>query len=235
MEKTSQLKNSVISALTDIIENRSKETCGHIERTEKYLKILVNAITEHGIYINDLKELDLDILYSAARLYDIGKIFIPESILKKPDKLTQDEFEIMKTHTIKGERVIDQIISGVSGAPDKTNIDGTAEAAAKTGTFAVSGEAYSEFLRYAKLCAGYHHERWDGKGYPRRLDRLKIPIHGRIMAVIDVYDALISERPYKKPFTPEEAAKIIIDSSGEMFDPLIADAFFESRQKFVDA
>jgi len=207
IDKTIKLQSEFISAVTSILENRSKETTGHIERTVKYIKILINAMKERKTYSNDLKELDLDVLYYSARFYDIGKILIPDSILNKHEKLTVNEFEIIKTHALEGEKIISQIITQ-------------------------SGND-SLLLRYAKLFAGYHHERWDGKGYPRRLDRLNIPIQGRIMSVIDVYDALISERPYKKPFTPEEAVKIIIDSSGEMFDPLIADVFFDIREKFI--
>ena len=205
-ENIIKMQNNIIIALTDILENRNKETSGHIERVIKYQKLLINAMKERGTYINDLKALDLNMLDFSARLYDIGKIFIPQAILNKHDKLSFNEFEIIKTHALEGERIIDQIASRTEADP--------------------------EFLRYAKLYAGYHHERWDGKGYPRRLDRLNIPIQGRIMAIIDVYDALVSERPYKKPFTPEEAVKIIMDSTGEMFDPLIADVFFDIKEKF---
>ena len=112
----------------------------------------------------------------------------------------------MKTHAMEGEKIVDQIITRTGSA--------------------------GEYLQNAKLFAGYHHERWDGKGYPHRLDRLNIPIQGRIMAIIDVYAALVSERPYKKPFSSEEAVKIIMDSTGEMFDPLIAETFYEVRKEF---
>jgi len=207
-EKTMKMQNNIVIALTDILENRNKETSGHIERVIKYQKLLIDAMKKHGTYINDLKALDLDMLNFSARLYDIGKIFIPQAILNKHDKLTNNEFDIIKTHALEGERIIDQIAS-------RTKAD-------------------SDFLRYAKLYAGYHHERWDGNGYPRRLDRLNIPIQGRIMSVIDVYDALVSERPYKKPFTPEEAVKIIMDSTGEMFDPLIVDVFYEVKEQFFN-
>ena len=209
-DKISELQNlqdSMIIVLADMITNRDRKISGHIERTTAYFKILVDEMVKRGKYINDLKKFDLNILCSSARLYDIGKLLIPDSILNKPDKLTNDEFEIMKTHAMEGEHIIDQI-----AARTKTNM---------------------EFLNHAKLFAGFHHERWDGLGYPRKLDRLNIPIQGRIMAIIDVYDALISKRPYKNPFTPEEAVKIIMDSAGEMFDPLIAEVFFEERERFI--
>jgi len=199
---------NIVTVLADIIVNRGKGKIGRVERISKLMKILVCAMKEHKTYINDLKDLDIDLLCSSARLYDIGKIFIPDSILNKPDRLTSNEFEIMKTHSIKGENIISEI--------------------------AFQTKANVEFFNHAKLLAGYHHERWDGNGYPRKLDRLNIPIHGRIMTIIDVYDALISERPYKQPFTPVEAGKIIVDSAGEMFDPLITDVFFEIKDQIYN-
>jgi len=111
----------------------------------------------------------------------------------------------MKTHAVEGERIIDEII-------------------ARTGD--------GDFLRNAKLFAGYHHERWDGKGYPRGLKGTDIPLHGRIMAVVDVYDALVHDRPYKKAFTAEEAVKIITDNSGTHYDPKIIDVFYDLREQF---
>jgi len=207
-QKTVQLQhlqNGIVFVLADMVENRDKGTGGHVERTTTYIKILIDAMIARGIYADEIGEIDLDLFVSSARLHDIGKISISDVILNKPAKLTDEEFEIMKTHVAEGERIIDQIVS-------------------RTGNV--------EFLRNAKLFAGYHHERWDGKGYPRGLEKTNIPLQGRIMALVDVYDALLSERPYKKPFTPEEAFKIIIDSSGKQFDPLIADVFFEVREQF---
>ncbi|MCL2229754.1 MAG: HD domain-containing protein [Treponema sp.] len=204
-----KLMNSMVVVFAEIIDNRDKGIVGHLERTTKFLKILTDAMIEHKVYNSELGEFDLNSLYSASRLYEVGKIFIPEIILNKPGKLTQEEFEIMKTHAIQGERIIDRI--------------------------SLMTEAKVEFLHHAKLFTGYHHERWDGKGYPCGLDRLNIPLQGRIMAIVDVYNALVSERPYKTPFTPEEAVKIIMDSTGEMFDPLIADVFFEVKEQFYNA
>jgi len=208
-EKTEQLEklqNSMVFVLADMIENRDKETGGHVERTSAYIKILIDAMVERGVYAEELCIYHLDMLCSSARLHDVGKICIPDAILNKPGKLTDEEFNIMKTHAAEGKRIIDQIVS-------------------RTG--------YTmEFLTNAKLFAGYHHERWDGKGYPHRLDRLNIPLQGRIMAIVDVYDALVSERPYKKPFTADEAMKIIIDSAGEMFDPIIVDVLNGIKEQF---
>ncbi|MCL2209432.1 MAG: HD domain-containing protein [Treponema sp.] len=203
-----KLQDSMVAVFADIIESRDNITSGHIERVIKCLKILTEALIRRGKYTDELSKLDLDIFYSAAQLYDIGKIFISDSILNKSGKLTFDEFETMKTHAIEGECVFDQI-----DKLTKTNF---------------------KFLEYARLFAGYHHERWDGNGYPRGLDKLNIPIHGRIMAIIDVYVALVSERPFKKAFTPEDAVKIVMDSTDEMFDPEIAEIFFEEKEKFKD-
>ena len=200
------LLNDIVFVLADVVESRDKETTGHIERTTAFIKILVDGMVERGVYSNELNKMDLDLLRFSACLHDVGKIAIPSSVLGKPSRLSNEEFEIMKTHSLEGKRIIDKIIS--------------------------RSEKEQEFLQHAKIFAGYHHERWDGKGYPHGLNRLNIPLQGRIMAVVDVYDALVSERPYKKPFTPEEAVKIIMDSTGEMFDPLIAEVFFEVRKQF---
>jgi putative two-component system response regulator len=201
-----KLQNGIVSVVADIAEYRGRGTGAHIERTAVYLKILIKAMLARGKYTIELSGIDPDMLCCSARLYDVGKIVIPETVLNKPGKLTNEEFELMKTHAVQGERIIDKIIS-IAGNDDK-------------------------FLHNAKLFAGYHHERWDGKGYPRGLDRLNIPLQGRIMAIIDVYSALVSERPYKQAFTGEEAEKIIMDSTGEMFDPLIAEVFYDAREQF---
>jgi putative two-component system response regulator len=207
-QKTVQLQNlqnGIVFVLADMVENRDKGTGGHIERTTAYIKILLDAMMERGVHARELGEMDLDLFISSARLHDVGKISISDVILNKPGKLTDEEFEIMKTHSAEGERIIDQIISRTEDV---------------------------EFLRNAKLFAGYHHERWDGRGYPRGLAGMDIPLQGRIMAVADVYDALVSERPYKKPFSSDEAVNIIMENSGKQFDPSIADVFYEVKDKF---
>jgi len=208
-EKTIQLQNlqnGTVHVLADMVENRDRGTGGHIERTANYLNVLLDAMQSRGIYAYEINEMDRELLISSARLHDIGKINISDNILNKPGKLTDEEFECMKSHSLEGERIIDQIVS-------------------RTGSDV-------EFLQYAKLFAVCHHERWDGKGYPRRLAGTNIPLQGRLMAIVDVYDALLSERPYKKPFTQEETVKIIMDNAGTQFDPLIAEAFFDAREKF---
>jgi putative two-component system response regulator len=139
------------------------------------------------------------------RLHDIGKIVITDTILNKPEPLTDEEFNIIKKHVAEGERIIEGII-------------------------VESGDEV--FLQYAKLFAGYHHERWDGGGYPRGLSGLDIPLQGRVMAIADVYDALVSDRPYKKAFSHEEAVDIIGRGKGTQFDPAIADVFMDINGLF---
>jgi putative two-component system response regulator len=207
-QKTIQLQhlqNAIIFGFADLVESRDEETGGHIDRTATYIQILADAMVERGIYADELIALDRDLFISSARLHDVGKIAISDLILNKPGKLTDEEFTIMKTHTTEGERAIDMIAS-------RTDDD--------------------EFLRNAKAFAGSHHERWDGRGYPRGLAGEDIPLQGRVMAFADVYDALVSERPYKKPFAPEEAVRIIMEGSGTQFDPSIADVFNEVREHF---
>jgi putative two-component system response regulator len=200
-----QLQNSIVSVLADMVENRDKGTGGHIERTTQYIKILINEMKKRNVYIDEIRSWDIEKMISSARMHDLGKITITDIIVNKPDKLTEGEYETMKTHALEGERIIDAII-------------------ARTGK--------GEFLHNAKLFAGYHHERWDGTGYPRGLKGLEIPLQGRIMAIVDVYDALVSERPYKKAFLHEEAVRIIMESAGTQYDPVIANVFFEVNEMF---
>ena len=203
--KLQNLQNGIVFVIADMVENRDRVTGGHVERTTTYIKIMANEMLTRRIYADELCSIDLDLFISSARLHDVGKITISDVILNKPAKLTDEEFEIMKTHAAEGERIIDQIIS-------------------RTGDV--------EFLHNAKMFAGYHHERWDGKGYPHGVGATNIPLQGRIMAIVDVYDALVSARPYKKPFSHEEAVKIIMDNSGRQFDPQVADVFFEAKDLF---
>ncbi|MCL2209217.1 MAG: response regulator [Treponema sp.] len=200
-----RLQNSIVSVLANMVENRDKGTGGHIERTSAYIKILISQMRERGVYTDDIYDWDDEKIISSARMHDLGKISITDVIVNKPGKLTDDEYEVMKTHAQEGERIIDEII-------------------------AQTGEG--EFLRNARLFAGCHHERWDGKGYPHGYKGDEIPLQGRIMAIVDVYDALVSERSYKKAFTDEEAVSIIMQNAGTHYDPKIAQVFYESRDLF---
>jgi putative two-component system response regulator len=209
-ERTGQirrLQDGIVTVFADIVDNRDKETGGHILRTTLYIKILLNAMKLKGIYLDEILEWDFEKVISSVRLHDIGKVVVSDSILNKSAKLSEEEFEMMKTHAANGERIIDQIIEQ-------------------------SGEG--EFLHHAKLFAGYHHERWDCSGYPHGLGGTNIPLHGRIMAIVDVYDALVSSRPYKGAFSHNKAVEIIMSGSGTHFDPNIAQVFFENKKLFEE-
>ena len=207
-ESTAQLtslKNSIVLTMSDIVENRDNNTEGHVERIKAYMKTLINSMLNLEIYDEEIRKWDLDSFITSACLHDVGKIRIPGTILNKPGSLTNEEFEIIKTHTSEGERIIEKMIKQ-------------------------TGEA--EFLHNAKLVAAYHHERWDGTGYPYGLKGTEIPLPGRIMAIVDAYDAIVSERPYRKAMTHDEAVDIINKESGQHFDPLIVNAFNDVSSLF---
>jgi len=200
-----RLQNGIVTVLADIVEERDKDTGGHNDRTSMYVKILIEAMKKRGVYADEMSGWDLEKVVSSARLHDLGKIHIVDSILNKPGKLTDEEYEKMKLHTIDGTRIIDRMIKQ-------------------------TGE--KDFLYSAKLFAEFHHERWDGKGYPHGLEKTNIPLHGRILSVVDTYDALVSKRPYKEPFTNEEAVNIIAAEAGKQFDPKIVEVFLEVKDQF---
>jgi len=204
-EKLLRLQNSITSVLSRIVENRDKLTGEHIARTTGYIKIILEAMIERGVYSEEMKNWDLDVVISSARMHDLGKITVTDLILNKPERLADDEFDIIKTHAAEGEKIIDDIISE-------------------------SGD--EAFLQNAKLFAGYHHEWWNGTGYPHGLMGISIPLQGRIMAIADVYDALVSERSYKKAFAHEKAVEIILENKGVQFDPKIVEVFQEVNGLF---
>jgi putative two-component system response regulator len=199
-----KLQSKLITAMTDMIEGRDENTGGHIANTKRYLAILLSAAVKANIW-PQAKEWDIELLLHASQLHDIGKIAISDSILKKPGKLTEEEFEEMKRHATLGAAFIDRL---------------------------QDGEDDSLFLQYARLFAAYHHEKWDGSGYPYGLSKEDIPLLGRMMALADVYDALTSDRPYKQAFSHGEAAKIIIEGKGKHFDPTIVGLFEENSELF---
>ena len=206
-ERTAQLEriqNGIVFVLADIVEKRDCKTGGHIERVAFYAELLLDEMLARGLYADEMRDWDMDLVIASTRLHDVGKIAISDFILNKPERLTEEEFATIKTHTTQGELIIDQVI-------------------------ARTGEA--EFLRNAKLFAGYHHESWDGAGYPYGLKNTAIPLHGRIMAIVDVYDALVSERSYKKALKHEEAVATITAATGK-FDPSIVEAFLAVQGQF---
>ncbi|MDR2158781.1 MAG: response regulator [Treponema sp.] len=201
-----ELQNSILNTVTEMVEFRDDITGGHIERTQKYLDLLVDKLLAERIYWEEVSAWNLEFLVPSAQLHDVGKIAISDAILGKPGKLSPEEFEIMKRHTSIGEKAIEGIM--------KTNSD-------------------SDFLYHAKIFAGTHHEKWDGSGYPRGLKNSMIPLQGRLMAVADVYDALIAERPYKKALSTQEAERIILDGREKHFDPVLVDLFKELAPQFA--
>ena len=197
-----------ILALASLAETRDNDTGNHIRRTQHYVKALATHLKKHPRFCHLLDEATIDILYKSAPLHDIGKVGIPDRILLKPGRLEPGEFEIMKTHCVLGRDAIQH-------AEDQL-------------------ETSVDFLKFAKEIAYSHQEKWDGSGYPQGLKGNDIPISARLMAVADVYDALISRRVYKEPMPHAKAVLIIAGSRGTHFDPDIADAFLELSELFND-
>ena len=199
-EKMSKMQEYTISGLASLIEGRDTETGEHVTRTCR----LVREIAEHarceGVYADVIDEHFISLLYTLAPMHDVGKIVVSDRILRKPGKLTAEEFEQMKVHTTQGGKLVRQILDGI---------------------------ANEEYIRFASDIATYHHERWDGTGYPQGLSGEEIPLCARIMAIADVYDALISERCYKKAMPEEEAIRIIREESGTHFDPKLTEVFLK--------
>ncbi|MDR2717483.1 MAG: response regulator [Treponema sp.] len=200
-----ELQNAMLKTIAELVECRDDITGGHIERTQRGIKILLEELERSGVYREETKGWDMNLLLQSCQLHDVGKISIDDKILKKPGKLSDEEFEEMKKHASFGEQIIEKI-----------------ETLAKE----------SDFLNYAKIFAASHHEKWDGTGYPRGLKEHEIPLLGRIMAIADVYDALVSERPYKKAFSHEEAVRIIIEGSGTQFDSVLVQVFTDAADQF---
>ncbi|MBF0129133.1 MAG: two-component system response regulator [Alphaproteobacteria bacterium] len=207
-ERTRELaltQDATIFTVANLAETRDPETGAHIMRTQHYVRALARHLSTSPKYADDLKPLEIDMLFKSAPLHDIGKIGIADHILLKPGKLTPEEFEEMKEHAFLGWRALNRAVQ-ILGS--------------------------NSFLRYASEIALTHHEKWDGSGYPNGLSFEDIPLSGRLMALADVYDALTSARPYKKPFPHAEAAALISDGRGSHFDPDMVDAFVALDSEF---
>ena len=201
------IQDVTIMAMTSLAETRNNETGNHIRRTQLYVKALAEHLRDHPRFAHVLTDRMVDLLYKSAPLHDIGKIGIPDAILLKPGKLTVQEFEVMKTHTTLGRNAIE-------------------EAERRLGMRVA-------FLSVSKEIAYSHQEKWDGSGYPEGLKGDAIPVSARLMAVADVYDALISKRVYKPAFPHEQACATIVKGRGTHFDPDMVDAFVEIAQDFL--
>jgi putative two-component system response regulator len=202
-----ELQHTVVSVVSEVVEFREKTIGGHIVRIQKYLQCLINALLKAEVYENELSTWDLGVIIPSAQLHDVGKILISEKIINKPEKLTPEEFNDMKKHAEFGVWIIERIMQYTK---------------------------QHTFLEHAKIFAGTHHEKWDGTGYPLGLRGEDIPLQGRILAVADVYDTLIADRPYKRALSAPEAEKIIMEERGAHFDPLIVDVFQDVALQFAN-
>ena len=200
------LQTSILYIVADMVESRDDATGGHIHRIQKYLECLINGLMDEEKYSEEISTWDISFVLPSSQLHDVGKIAISDVILNKPGKLTDEEFAIMKTHAQIG-------MDAIGRMEQNTNDSG--------------------FLKHAKKFAGTHHEKWDGSGYPRGLSGTDIPLEGRIMALVDVYDALVSPRPYKEAFSPEKATEIIKASCGTHFDPALVETFDTISDQFM--
>ena len=205
-EKIQLIEGSTL-ALAKLTESRDFETGQHIVRVQRFCKILSKLLKEKTKYKEVINDEFINNIYYASALHDIGKVGIPDSILLKAGKLLKEEFDIVKEHVIKGAETLEEII-----------------------------KLYPEnkIMKFGILIARYHHEKWNGEGYMEGLKGEMIPLEARIMAIVDVYDALRSIRPYKHARTHEESCEIIRESAGTHFDPTIAEVFLQNHEKFEE-
>ncbi len=201
-EEIAHMQTGLIHVLADLVESRDKNTGDHVRKTAAYVRLILNRMKDKGLYPDILTDEYIADVANSAPLHDVGKIMVSDTILNKPGRLTDEEFAIMKSHTTAGNHIIASAMSLVSD---------------------------SGYLKEAKNLATYHHERWDGKGYPSGKKGEEIPLSARVMAVADVFDALISKRSYKEPFTFEKSMEIIKEGAGTQFDPKIAEIFVEAE------
>lgn len=201
------LQNHTVISLANLVESRDSNTGEHIQRISNYVALIANAAFTRGLYPETITPTFIKNLKRAAPMHDIGKIVITDAILKKPATLSSDEFSIIQTHTTEGSKIVKDII-GISDNKD--------------------------YIDMAEEVALSHHERWDGTGYPKNLKGDEIPISARILAIADVFDALVSERCYKKAYSVEDAFKIIQEESGSHFDPELVRVFLEMKEQIAD-
>jgi len=206
-KRTEELQNIVISTFMEIIKYRDDIENAHVGRTQELLAYLIDAAWNISSLRWQMVDWDISLMLQSSLLHDIGKIAISEGLLRKRGRLSNDEYETVKSHVTYGEMVVDRIMS-------KTGCD-------------------SSFLSHARTLISTHHEKWDGTGYPNGLKGEEIPLQGRMMAIVDVYDALVSERPYKKVFGHDDAVNAIINNSGSHFDPDLVEVFLMVSDDFM--
>jgi putative two-component system response regulator len=206
--KVLRLQGAVFGMVVDLVESRSA-VGGGAGRTVRRMRLLLDGMRETGTYRGEIRDWDRDAVVHSSVLHDVGKISVSDAILAKPGKLDRGEFEEMKRHTTFGSAVLDRISAALP-------------------------EQDSQFIRHARHFAASHHERWDGSGYPEGLSAEGIPLQGRMMAICDVYDALVSKRPYKEAIPPDKATGIILRDSGAHFDPALVEVFSRVRHRFAE-
>ena len=198
-EKIKKLQNAMLNTFSGIVEFRDKVSDGHTGLVLKYLEKMLDTMLKQGVYKEEVESWDRETFISAAQIHDIGKIYVSEAILNKPGKVSDEEFDEIKKHPAYGLMIINRIRRQLTDN--------------------------HLFLDYAAVFAESHHERWDGTGYPKGQKGLNIPLAGRLMALVDVYDALVSVRPHKKPMSPRKATEEIIREAGTAFDPALVEVF----------
>ena len=206
-ERITKIQTHLVSGLANLIESRDTETGLHVARTSAYAKALAIAAREEGLYTSEIDDHFIDLLFTLAPMHDVGKILISDKILRKPGKLTPEEFEEIKKHAEFGGAVVKQILAGITD---------------------------EEYVLFAADIATYHHEKWNGTGYPSGLKEELIPLCARIMAFADVFDALVSKRCYKEPMPVEQAFEIIKNDAGTHFDPYLAQVFLKHKDVFSE-
>ena len=199
-----KMQNHTIESLSNLVENRDEDTGEHVRRTRAYVELLAVQLMKNNNYPDVLTPRYIRYLKRAAPMHDIGKIVVPDAILKKPGRLTEAEYERMKEHAAEGGRIVHEILDGYEDP---------------------------EYIKITSDIATHHHEKWDGTGYPDHLKGEEIPLCARIMAIADVFDALVSPRVYKSPFSYEEAFAIIEEESGIHFDPVVVQEFLKIKEK----
>ncbi|MDI1259134.1 two-component system response regulator [Aquabacterium sp.] len=208
MAQLDHLRDSTLFIMISFAEFRDEDTGNHVKRTQEYVRVLATHLWGQGLHHDVLNPDSIQLIAKSAPLHDIGKVAIPDSILLKPGKLTAEEFEVMRGHPLHGWEMLNRAALRVGEETD--------------------------FLAYAMEIARSHHEKWDGSGYPDGLRGQAIPLSARLMAVADVYDALISRRPYKEPFSHEVAMAFINEGRGKHFDGDIVDALHATQAMFID-
>lgn len=204
VEELSRYHKEMVTGFATLVENKDGSTGGHIKRTSLYVKLLAEELRNRGFYSDILSKDYMDNLCKAAPMHDIGKIAVPDVILQKPGKLTAEEFDTMKTHTVRGGEIIHETFGHLED------------------------EAYTQM---AYQVARFHHEKWNGKGYPEGLKRKEIPLCARIMAIADVFDAVSMKRCYRDAMPLDKCFEIIQDGSGQDFEPMLVEVFLDIRDK----